>query len=234
MKYIKLFENFNEDEFPQNNDDMNSPDGTKKWMSDISEINVKVKELRETMDMIQEARRQVEELQKNLGVSDLMSKQEMLLEDIKVGMGAMNKSMHKAFGLILKHRKGTLRWDPPSKTLMLEIIEMSVEGAKEFIAKLKSEAEFKTPVKVSPSLKVEYDKEGLEEAEMTTEKPWYSKAWDKFTNWLSSFRRRVIDVSEKLDNLVEEFEETLTLAEMREEAPNDDMEKQREYRRPMY
>jgi len=222
MKYLKLFEEFGEENLPSK-DDMNSPEGTKKWMGDVSEINEKVKELRETMDMIKEAQRQVEELQTKLGVTDLMSKQEMLLEDIKVGMGAMNKSLHKAFGLILKHRKGTLRWDPPSKSLMLEIIALSVEGAKEFIEKLKIEAEFKTPVKVSPSLKVEYDKEVLEESEMSEKNPWYSKVWNKITAWLSSFRRRVIDLSERVDVLVEKFENTLEEAEMKGDDYTEDM-----------
>lgn len=222
MKYLKLFEEFGEENLPSKYD-MNSPEGTKKWMGDVSEINEKVKELRETMDMIKEAQRQVEELQTKLGVTDLMSKQEMLLEDIKVGMGAMNKSLHKAFGLILKHRKGTLRWDPPSKSLMLEIIALSVEGAKEFIEKLKIEAEFKTPVKVSPSLKVEYDKEVLEESEMSEKNPWYSKVWNKITAWLSSFRRRVIDLSERVDVLVEKFENTLEEAEMKGDDYTEDM-----------
>ncbi len=222
MKYLKLFEEFGEENLPSK-DDMNSPEGTKKWMGDVSEINEKVKELRETMDMIKEAQRQVEELQTKLGVTDLMSKQEMLLEDIKVGMGAMNKSLHKAFGLILKHRKGTLRWDPPSKSLMLEIIALSVEGAKEFIEKLKIEAEFKTPVKVSPSLKVEYDKEVLEESEMSEKNPWYSKVWNKITAWLSSFRRRVINLSERVDVLVEKFENTLEEAEMKGDDYTEDM-----------
>ena len=222
MKYLKLFEEFGEENLPSK-DDMKSPEGTKKWMGDVSEINEKVKELRETMDMIKEAQRQVEELQTKLGVTDLMSKQEMLLEDIKVGMGAMNKSLHKAFGLILKHRKGTLRWDPPSKSLMLEIIALSVEGAKEFIEKLKIEAEFKTPVKVSPSLKVEYDKEVLEESEMSEKNPWYSKVWNKITAWLSSFRRRVIDLSERVDVLVEKFENTLEEAEMKGDDYTEDM-----------
>lgn len=222
MKYLKLFEEFGEENLPSK-DDINSPEGTKKWMGDVSEINEKVKELRETMDMIKEAQRQVEELQTKLGVTDLMSKQEMLLEDIKVGMGAMNKSLHKAFGLILKHRKGTLRWDPPSKSLMLEIIALSVEGAKEFIEKLKVEAEFKTPVKVSPSLKVEYDKEILGESEMSEKNPWYSKVWNKITAWLSSFRRRVIDLSERVDMLVEKFEDTLEEAEMKGNDYTEDM-----------
>lgn len=222
MKYLKLFEEFGEENLPSK-DDINSPEGTKKWMGDVSEINEKVKELRETMDMIKEAQRQVEELQTKLGVTDLMSKQEMLLEDIKVGMGAMNKSLHKAFGLILKHRKGTLRWDPPSKSLMLEIIALSVEGAKEFIEKLKVEAEFKTPVKVSPSLKVEYDKEVLGESEMSEKNPWYSKVWNKITAWLSSFRRRVIDLSERVDMLVEKFEDTLEEAEMKGDDYTEDM-----------
>lgn len=106
---------------------------------------------------------------------------------------------------------------------MLEIIALSVEGAKEFIEKLKIEAEFKTPVKVSPSLKVEYDKEVLEESEMSEKNPWYSKVWNKITAWLSSFRRRVIDLSERVDVLVEKFENTLEEAEMKGDDYTEDM-----------
>ncbi len=204
MKYLKLFENFENES--EKNIRMNQPGETKRWMGGISEINEKVKELREVMDLMKEAERQVEELQKSLGVSDLISEQNRLMEDIKVGMSSISKSTHKAYGLILKHRKGTVRWDPPTKTLMLEIVALAVDGAKDFIERMKTESEFKNPVKVKPSLKVEYDDENVTEAEMMEKNPWYKRMWDKLTNWLTSFRRKVIDVSNELDSKVKELE----------------------------
>ena len=50
---------------------------------------------------------------------------------------------------------------------------------------------------------------------MMIKKPWYKRAWDKLTNWLSSFRRKVIDVSVELDSLVNKFEQSLQETEMK-------------------
>ena len=52
---------------------------------------------------------------------------------------------------------------------------------------------------------------------MSKEKPWYKRAFEQITHWLSSFRRKVIDTSVKLEDLVNQFENTLESAKSQEE-----------------
>lgn len=106
---------------------------------------------------------------------------------------------------------------------MLEIIELELEGGKELIEKLKTESAFKQPVDVQSSLSVKREEEVSEADEMSVDKPWYKKIFDKLSGWLSSFRKKAIDTSVKLEELVSEFEESLELAKSPEE-----MNKERE------
>lgn len=222
QKYVKLFESFEDSE-----EMMKSPTGstehTKSWMISVEELDNKIGELRQVMDQMDEINNKIIELQKDLKLSEIKQHEERLIEDIKLAMESINKSNHKVHGLVLKHRKGTLRWNPPSQKLMLEIIELELEGGKELIEKLKTESAFKQPVDVQSSLSVKREEEVSEADEMSVDKPWYKRLFDKLSGWLSSFRRKAIDTSVKLEELVSEFEESLELAKSPEE-----MNKERE------
>lgn len=224
QKYVKLFESFEDSEemmkFPTG-----STEHTKSWMMSVEELDNKIGELRQVMDQMDEVNTKILELQKELKLSEIKQHEERLIEDIKLAMESINKSNHKVHGLILKHRKGTLRWNPPSQKLMLEIIELELEGGKELIEKLKTESAFKQPVDVKSSLSIkrEGEEEVSEAEEMSVDKPWYKKVMDKISGWLSSFRRKAIDTSVKLEELVSEFEESLDTAKSSEE-----MNKERE------
>lgn len=222
QKYVKLFESFEDSE-----EMMKSPTGsaehTQSWMISVEELDNKIGELRQVMDQMDEVNTKILELQKELKLSEIKQHEERLIEDIKLAMESINKSNHKVHGLILKHRRGTLRWNPPSQKLMLEIIELELEGGKELIEKLKTESAFKQPVDVQSSLSVKREEEVSEADEMSVDKPWYKKIFDKLSGWLSSFRKKAIDTSVKLEELVSEFEESLELAKSPEE-----MNKERE------
>ena len=56
-----------------------------------------------------------------------------------------------------------------------------------------------------------------EAEEMSMEKPWYKRIFEKLTDWLSKFRRKAIDTSIKLEELVDEFEHSLETAKSPEE-----------------
>jgi hypothetical protein len=218
QKYVKLFESFEDSEemmeFPTG-----SADHTKSWMMSVEELDNKIGQLRQVMDQMNEVNLKILELQKELKLSEIKQHEERLIEDIKLAMESINKSNHKVHGLILKHRKGTLRWNPPSQKLMLEIIELELEGGKELIEKLKTESAFKQPVDVKSSLSIkrEGEEEVSEAEEMSVDKPWYKKVFDKISGWLSSFRRKAIDTSVKLEELVSEFEESLETTKSSEE-----------------
>lgn len=216
-KYVKLFESFEnpeEQQFP-----IGSPEHTKVWTMSITELDNKISELRKVMDQMDIVNGKIKELEQELNLSDLRENEERLIDDIKIAMESINKSNHKVHGLVLKHRKGTLRWNPPSQKLMIEIIELELQGAKELIEKLKTESAFKQPVEVKSSLSIKReDEEGVSEAEeMSMEQPWYKRIFDKLSNWLSKFRRKAIDTSIKLEELVEEFEHSLETAKSPEE-----------------
>lgn len=216
QKYVKLFESFEDSdemqEFP-----IGSPEHTRAWTLSIQKLDEKIGELKSVMDQMDLITKKIEELEKELNLADLKQHEIRLLEDIKLAMESINKSNHKVHGLVLKHRKGTLRWNPPSQKLMLEIIELELEGGKELINKLKTESAFKQPVEVSSSLSVKRDdasEEGITEAEeISIKKPWYSKIKDRISDWLSSFRKKIIGTSVKLEGLVSEFEESLEMSD---------------------
>lgn len=216
-KYVKLFESFEgteDQQFP-----IGSPEHTKVWTMSITELDNKISELRKVMDQMDIVNGKIKELEQELNLSDLRENEERLIDDIKIAMESINKSNHKVHGLVLKHRKGTLRWNPPSQKLMIEIIELELQGAKELIEKLKTESAFKQPVEVKSSLSIKREgEEGVSEAEeMSMEKPWYKRIFDKLSDWLSKFRRKAIDTSIKLEELVEEFEHSLETAKSPEE-----------------
>jgi len=216
-KYVKLFESF---ENPEEQEfSIGSPDHTKVWTMSINELDNKISELRKVMDQMDIVNGKIKELEQELNLSDLRENEERLIDDIKIAMESINKSNHKVHGLVLKHRKGTLRWNPPSQKLMIEIIELELQGAKELIEKLKTESAFKQPVEVKSSLSIKReDEEGVSEAEeMSMEKPWYKRIFEKLTDWLSKFRRKAIDTSIKLEELVDEFENSLETAKSSEE-----------------
>jgi hypothetical protein len=216
-KYVKLFESF---ENPEEQEfSIGSPDHTKVWTMSINELDNKISELRKVMDQMDIVNGKIKELEQELNLSDLRENEERLIDDIKIAMESINKSNHKVHGLVLKHRKGTLRWNPPSQKLMIEIIELELQGAKELIEKLKTESAFKQPVEVKSSLSIKReDEEGVSEAEeMSMEKPWYKRIFEKLTDWLSKFRRKAIDTSIKLEELVDEFEHSLETAKSSEE-----------------
>lgn len=222
-KYVELFESFEgteEQKFP-----VGSPEHTKSWTMSINELDTKISELRKVMDQMDMVNEKIKELEQELNLSELKENEERLIDDIKIAMESINKSNHKVHGLVLKHRKGTLRWNPPSQKLMLEIIELELQGAKELIEKLKTESAFKQPVEVKSSLSIKREgEEGVSEAEeMSMEKPWYKRIFDKLSDWLSKFRRKAIDTSIKLEELVEEFEHSLETAKT-----PDEMYKERE------
>lgn len=216
-KYVELFESFEgteEQKFP-----VGSPEHTKSWTMSINELDTKISELRKVMDQMDMVNEKIKELEQELNLSELKENEERLIDDIKIAMESINKSNHKVHGLVLKHRKGTLRWNPPSQKLMLEIIELELQGAKELIEKLKTESAFKQPVEVKSSLSIKREgEEGVSEAEeMSMEKPWYKRIFDKLSDWLSKFRRKAIDTSIKLEELVEDFENSLETAKTPEE-----------------
>jgi hypothetical protein len=216
-KYVKLFESF---ENPEEQEfSIGSPEHTKVWTMSINELDNKISELRKVMDQMDIVNGKIKELEQELNLSDLRENEERLIDDIKIAMESINKSNHKVHGLVLKHRKGTLRWNPPSQKLMIEIIELELQGAKELIEKLKTESAFKQPVEVKSSLSIKReDEEGVSEAEeMSMEKPWYKRIFEKLTDWLSKFRRKAIDTSIKLEELVDEFEHSLETAKSPEE-----------------
>ncbi len=216
QKYVKLFESF-EDSDEMQQFSIGSPEHTKAWTLSVQKLDEKIGELKSVMDQMDLVTKKIEELEKELNLSDLKQHEGRLLEDIKIAMESINKSNHKVHGLVLKHRKGTLRWNPPSQKLMLEIIELELEGGKELINKLKTESAFKQPVEVSSSLSVKRDDasgEGVTEAEeMEMKKPWYAKIKDRISDWLSSFRKKIIGTSVKLEGLVSEFEKSLEIAD---------------------
>lgn len=224
QKYVKLFESFEDSEemIPA---PVGSAEHTKSWMLSIEDLDAKIGELRLVMNQMDEVNIKIAELEKEFKLAEMKQHEARLLDDIKIAMESIKKSNHKVHGLVLKHRKGTLRWNPPSQKLMLEIIELELEGGKELIEKLKTEAAFKQPVEVKSSLTVK--KEGEEEIteaeEMSINKPWYKRIFDKISDWLSSFRRKAIDTSVKLEELVDEFEITLENAK----SPHE-MERERE------
>lgn len=222
QKYVKLFESF-EDSEDMSSAPIGSTEHTKSWMLSIEDLDAKVGELRLVMDQMDELNKKIAELEKEFNLSEIKQHEARLLEDIKLAMESINKSNHKVHGLVLKHRKGTLRWNPPSQKLMLEIIELELEGGKELIEKLKTEAAFKQPVEVKSSLSIK--KEGEDEMPVSEaeDKPWYKRIFDKISDWLSSFRRRIIDTSVKLEDLVDQFETSLETAKSPEE-----MQKERE------
>lgn len=217
-KYVKLFESFEETEQPTNYP-TGSPEHTKAWTMSINELDSKVEQLKMVMDQMDMVAQKIKEIEEQFKFSELKENEERLLEDIKIAMESINKSNHKVHGLVLKHRKGTLRWNPPSQKLMIEIIELELDGAKELIQRLKTESAFKQPVDVKSSLSVKREgEEGVTEAEeMSMEKPWYKKAFDKLTDWLSTFRRKAIDTSIQLEELVEEFEQSFENVQSPEE-----------------
>lgn len=219
QKYVKLFETFEESDEMISSDTVGGTEHTKTWMLSVEELDLKVAELRQVMDKMDEIKKMVTDLEKSLNVSEIKQQEERLIEDIKIAMESINKSNHKVHGLVLKHRKGSLRWNPPSQKLMLEIIELELEGGKELIEKLKTESAFKQPVDVRASLSVkrEGDIDITEAEEMTMKKPWYKHAFEKITGWLSSFRRKAIETSVKLEELSDRFEQTLESAQSQEE-----------------
>lgn len=219
QKYVRLFETFEESDDMIQSDPIGGTEHTKSWMLSTQELDSKVAELRQVMDEMDEIKKMIAELEKELNVSGLKQHEERLVSDIKLAMESINKSNHKVHGLVLKHRKGTLRWNPPSQKLMLEIIELELEGGKELIEKLKTESAFKQPVDVRSSLSVkrEGDIDITEAEDMSKEKPWYKRAFEQITDWLSSFRRKVIDTSVKLEDLVNQFENTLESAKSQDE-----------------
>lgn len=217
-KYVKLFESFEETEGTTNYP-TGSPEHTKAWTMSINELDGKVEQLKMVMDQMDMVAQKIKEIEEQFKFSELKQNEERLIEDIKIAMESINKSNHKVHGLVLKHRKGTLRWNPPSQKLMIEIIELELDGAKELIQRLKTESAFKQPVDVKSSLTVKReDEEGITEAEeVSVEKPWYKKAFDTISDWLSKFRRKAIDTSIQLEELVEQFEQSFENVQSPEE-----------------
>ena len=119
-KYVKLFESFEgteDQQFP-----IGSPEHTKSWTMSINELDNKISELRKVMDQMDIVNGKIKELEQELNLSDLRENEERLIDDIKIAMESINKSNHKVHGLVLKHRKGTLRWNPPSQKLIMLIL----------------------------------------------------------------------------------------------------------------
>jgi hypothetical protein len=228
-KYVKLFESFEDSEEMQM--PTGSPEHTKTWTMSINELDDKIEQLKMVMDQMDTVSQKIKEIEEEFKLSDLKQNEERLIDDIKIAMESINKSNHKVHGLVLKHRRGTLRWNSPSQKLMLEIIELELDGAKELIHRLKTESAFKQPVDVKSSLSVkrEGEEEISEADDISMKKPWYKRAFEKISEWLSGFRRTAIDTSIKLETLVEKFEDSLDEAKT-----PDEMDQEREYQHIRY
>lgn len=200
-----MFENFEDPIL--NPDDLTGKETTKKWMGTVSDMDSRIQELRNVMDLIEEGNQKIREMEAELGMSNLKLKEKDLLEEIRIALASIDKSTHRAHGLILKCRKPTISWNPPSKEEILTILSMQVEGVKELIERLKTETEFKKPSNVSGSIKASYDVKEAEEMEIS--KPWYKRAFDSFKNWLFSFKKDAQELSIKMEAIVNKLEDSI-------------------------
>ena len=213
MKYIKLFEDF-PDFGPEN---IGGAEHTKSWMSSMKGIDENVMKLRELMDSIREGEQKMKQLEMELGMGELKSQEKAMLEDIRVSIESIDKSSHKAHGILLKLKRGHIRWDSPSKEDILGILSVQIEGAKQLIEAIKAEPGFKKPVNVSPSIKATYDEPEVSEAEEGM--PWYRRAIDKVKGWLMSLRRNFMNVAGDFELVVDDLENAVSTDDVEQELP---------------
>lgn len=213
MKYIKLFEDF-PDFGPE---DIGGAEHTKSWMSSMKGIDENVMKLRELMDSIREGEQKMKQLEMELGMGELKAQEKAMLEDIRVSLESIDKSSHKAHGILLKLRKGHIRWDSPSKEDILGILSVQIEGAKQLIEAIKADPELKKPVNVSPSIKATYDEPEVSEAEEGM--PWYRRAIDKVKGWLVSLRRKFANAADDFESVVDELENAVSMDDVEQELP---------------
>lgn len=207
-KYVQLFEEFG-DFGPE---EIGGAEHTKSWMSSIGQIDEKIMNLRMLMESIKEGEEKIAQLQAEMGMSELKAQEKAMLEDIRVGLESIDKTSHKAHGILLKLRRGYLRWDSPSKEEILGMLSIQIEGAKELIEHIKTEPKFKKSVTVSPTIKATFDDAEIKEAEET---PWYTKAMDTVKGWLVSLRRKFFNVADSFEDVVNQLENSVsTEAEM--------------------
>lgn len=205
MKYIKLFEDF-PDFGPE---EIGGEEHTKSWMGSMQGINENVAKLRSLMDSIKEGEEKIKQMEMELGMGELKAQEKAMLEDIRVALESIDKSSHKAHGILLKLRKGYVRWDSPSKEEILSILSVQIEGAKSLIEQLKTEAEYKKAVNVSPSIKASYDEPEVSEAEEGM--PWYKRAVEKVKGWLMTLTRKITNVADSFESVVDELEGSISM-----------------------
>jgi len=213
MKYIKLFEDF-PDFGPE---DIGGAEHTKSWMGSMQGINENVAKLRSLMDSIKEGEQKIKEMEMELGMSELKAQEKAMLEDIRVSLESIEKSSHKAHGILLKLKKGYVRWDSPSKEDILGILSIQIEGAKKLIESIKSDPELKKPVNVSPSIKATYDEPEVSEAEEGM--PWYRRAIETVKGWLGSLRRKFMNVADGFESVVDKLEGAVSIDDTEAELP---------------
>jgi uncharacterized small protein (DUF1192 family) len=203
-KYVQLFEEFGN----FGPEEIGGAEHTKSWMGSVSQIDEKIMNLRMLMESIKEGEERIAMLQAEMGMSELKAQEKAMLEDIRVGLESIEKTSHKAHGLLLKLRKGHVRWDSPSKEDILGMLSVQIEGAKELIEEIKTDPKFKKPVTVSPTIKATFDDSEIKEAE---EMPWYRKAMNTVKGWLSSLRRKIFNVADSFEDTVNQLENSISM-----------------------
>ncbi len=212
---IKLLEEFDDENIESLPNETQSSETQKpsgdEWIIKMASINDAVLEYKKRIAEVAEANEKLEKLKQELGIADLQSEVQRIIGDIGIAMNSISMSTHRVHGMLIKHKKGTTRYDPPGAKMILDLLMMHDAELKKVVDEISKATAYKTavPVKSSTIIKPE-EPETVTESEMPIKKPWYKRLGDSIMNTLRNLRSSIIKSSMKLDDIADKIEIALS------------------------